>query len=400
MKVNSIKLSGCDSALRWAIENHAELKDNLPMTSIINDETFFLVRIDDINFYQLFRLTQLYRSRLKVCDIDRTKIPDRTVLTDYFPGYETKVEELLELALGLTTQMLADDDIVDLGIPKLFLPMITTSFSVQIPFSFVDAIDVMTETEVSELFTEDYHHRLEVLPSRGGAHSLIRAIMVAVERSTGNIRYNPKYDKLLQLTKYFPLAATKENDQPFKVGLLSLSKFNHLTRSVVQASFFQPKDDEIVRGIESMANLSTPLELSFAVQLPIYNMQILEAMFSQDDLKISYRSSINNIVDNGIDLEHLWVDDNGETIDNYSVRITEVQLATLKLISELTASDIDFHPSALFALLPPAYRTNAVITFTEDRLITLRRVSDDVLKSMINKIAELSAPWIDLTTRQ
>lgn len=395
MKVTSVKLSGCDNTLRWAIGNRADLKANMPVTSIINDESFFLVTVDGLNFYQVYRLTQLYRNRLRISAVHRSQVPSAELLADYFPGNEAKVERHLELLLGLVSQMIADDDIVYPGIPKLFLPMITTTFAVQLPFAFVDAIDVMTPDEVAEIFTDDYLRRLEALPERGAAHSLIRAIMIAVERSTGNIRYDSTYERLLQVTKYFPLKVDAERSAPYRFGLLGFSKFDPVGRTVNEVNMFRPDPDKVNAQMTGLKRISSPLELSFVIQLPIYHQQILESMFSETDLKISYRSSISNVVDNGIDLEHLYLGDDDEMIDNYRVRLTEAQLASLQLISEFTGSNDDFHPSALFSLLPPIYRTNAVITFSENRLPMFGRVDDSVLRDMFLGIIAVAAPLID-----
>lgn len=395
MKVTNVKLSGCDNALSWAIGNRADLKSNVPVTSIINDESFFLVTIDGLNFYQVYRLTQLYRNRLRICAVHRSELPTTELLADYFPGNEVKVQRHLELLLGLVSQMIADDDIVYPGIPKLFLPMITTTFAVQLPFAFVDAIDVMTPDEVAEIFTGEYAHRLEALPEKGAAHSLIRAIMIAVERSTGNVRYDRTYEQLLQVTKYFPLKADVERQAPYRFGLLGFSKFDPVARSVIEVNMFKADPNRVTAQMTGLKRISSPLELSFAIQLPIYHMQILESTFAETDLKVSYRSSIGNVVDNGIDLEHLYLGDDGEMIDNYRVRLTEAQLASLKLISEFTDSSDDFHPSALFSLLPPIYRTNAVITFRGDRLSLLARVDDSTLRDMFTEIIAVASPLID-----
>lgn len=396
MKVTSVKLSGCDNTLRWAVGNRADLKSNMPVVSIINDESFFLVTVDGLNFYQVYRLTQLYRNRLRISAVHRSQVPSGELLADYFPGNEAKVERHLELLLGLVSQMISDDDIVDQGIPKLFLPMITTTFAVQLPFAFVDAIDVMTPDEVTEIFTDDYLRRLEALPEKGAAHSLIRAIMIAVERSTGNIRYDSTYERLLQVTKYFPLKADTERSAPYRFGLLGFSKFDPIGRTVNEVNMFRADPDRVNAQMTGLKRISSPLELSFVIQLPIYHQQILESMFSETGLKISYRSSIGNVVDNGIDLEHLeFSSDNKEMVDNYRVRLTEAQLASLKLISEFTGSDDDFHPSALFSLLPPIYRANAVITFSEDRLPMFGRVDDSVLRDMFLGITAVAAPLID-----
>jgi hypothetical protein len=59
MNISSIRESGSNNLLKWAIDNRADLKNNIPLASLINDELFYLVNIDGMNFYEVFRLTQL-----------------------------------------------------------------------------------------------------------------------------------------------------------------------------------------------------------------------------------------------------------------------------------------------------------------------------------------------------
>jgi hypothetical protein len=392
MHITSIRESGNSNSLMWAISNGADIKDNLPLVSIINDDLFFQVTIDGVNMYQLFRLTQLYRSKLKVCSIHRSEVPDTKTLDEMFPGFGERASSLLDHSIGIVTQMLSDNDIIADGTAQLYLPMITTTYAVQIPFSFVDAVESMTEDECRELFTMSYPSTLETIVEKGSCHGFYRAIMILIERMTENIRYDSKYEQLLNRTKYFALREYPE--KLFKTGLLSFSKFDAISRSEVRCSLFNPNVESMRKSMKRMAQLKTPLEITAVIQLPIYHMQILESSYFPEDLRISHRSSINNILDNGMVVRNFnFKDDdpNEESeIDRYKVRILESKLRIMEFIEDVLRSDTNFHSPSLFAMLPSIYKANAVISFsTADLPNFLNNNTYPVIQEMFEEIQKL-----------
>lgn len=392
MQVTNIRESGSANTLRWAIANNAELKDNLPLASVINDELFYLVQVEGVNFYELFRLTQLYRNKIKICNINRASIPSMESLGERFPGNEGEVMEVLSMFSGMVTQMLADNDIIAEGAAQLFLPMITTTFTVQLPFAFIDVLEAMTDDEATKLFSAEYQRNLETICDGGNAHSLPRSILISIERNTSNIRYDGKYEQLIRSTKYFVL---KDYPQKlFKIGLLGFAKFDNVTRGEARCNMFKPDPATFKQTMKQLSRLRSPLELSFAVQLPLYYMQLLESSYFPEDLKISHRSSINSILDNGLVFHDFQLVDGDEdqesSINNYKVRISEANLACLKTINAITQSDAPSHAPSIFALLPPIYQSTAVITFLVDDLPLLTQHSNPVIQEMFTEIQKIS----------
>ena len=146
MNVTEIREAGSSNVLQWAMKNGAEIwnEHNMPLHAFINDETFYLVTLSDLNFFQLFRLTQTYRDKLRILEEKPAAVPSKKELEEWFPGeYMTatgehiKLSEAAELSintfLNLAKQMMSDTDIISPSAVRLFLPMIARRFDVQIP---------------------------------------------------------------------------------------------------------------------------------------------------------------------------------------------------------------------------------------------------------------------------
>jgi hypothetical protein len=399
MNISSIRESGSNNLLKWAINNKVDLKNHSPLASLINDELFFLVNIDNVNFYDVYRLTQLYRNKLRIRPIHTTREIPETELADLFlPENVKQVSDTIEQFISLTTQMVADNDIIQEGCPRLFIPMITSTYDIQIPLSFIDVLDMLSSNEVNELFTPDYPATLNHIPDEDKFIMLKSAIYITIQKNTADIKYNDKYEKLINTTKYFPLKA--ENNQIFKCGLIGFSKFDNIARSQIKCNLFNADKSDIESKMHQMSRLKTPLELEFAIQLPIYYMNTLEASYYPEDLKISYRSSISNIINNGMVFHNFKIneDESNETeIDAYKVRISEANHDLLKTLDTLIQSRnigskdlFGSIPNGIFSLLPPIYLTNAVITITDDTIPQFLNTSDDVLYALFKNIENVS----------
>ena len=81
MKITDIKEAGCNNLLMYSLQHGASLADDKPLISLINDEYFYLVNISDLNFYEVFRLTQMYRDKLRVLSSEHGAIPGQPVIT-------------------------------------------------------------------------------------------------------------------------------------------------------------------------------------------------------------------------------------------------------------------------------------------------------------------------------
>ena len=62
---------------------------------------------------------------------------------------------------------------------------------------------------------------------------------------------------------------------------------------------FESKES-VKNSLKNMSWLKTPLYIEFAVQLPLYYMQILANSLPENELSITYQSSINDIVKSGL----------------------------------------------------------------------------------------------------
>lgn len=387
MKVTKIVESGTNNLLQWAIRNNANIKNNLPLASLINDELVYLATIEDVNFYELYKLTQMYRTHLKVCGINRSKMPTIGALESAFPNKSEAVRKTLEMSNGLIAQMNSDSDIIPSAGTRLFIPMIMMTYTVQIPWSFIDFISTLTDEEAAKVFSTDYAQQLDnilvTIPNTG------YGILNAIVRNVQNTRYNPKYEKLVKVTKYSTLQEYPE--QLFQIGLVGFSKFNVLTHGETRCNMFEAEHRTFTDNMKAMARLSSPLMVDVAIQLPLFYMQILESSYFPEDVRISYRSSIDNILDNGMTYNNfVGIEDSNNVarIDNYRVRITEANLENLTMIKDLT-TDKESDPVSTFALLPPLYRTNAVLTIDADKIDELTHNSDLVVSALFEHIREI-----------
>ena len=139
MKITKITESGTNNLLRWAIQNGADIKNDSALHALINDQTFYLVTMENVNFFEVFRLTQMYREKMRIVSEEKAVVPPRSELAELFPGGYTpdqnKPDEkvpLCELAehvmtnfINLVMQMNTDNDIIGAGALHLFVPMLT-----------------------------------------------------------------------------------------------------------------------------------------------------------------------------------------------------------------------------------------------------------------------------------
>ena len=421
MKIVDIKESGCNNILMWALSNGANVKTDDPLMSLINDELFYLVTIGDVNFFELFRLTQAYRDKIRICDEKPAAIPTRNYLRNVFPGdfdHEGEKVAYAELAengiakfMALVSQMTTDDDIIPAGAVRLFLPMITRTFDVQIPVSFVDMIQAINDDEYGKLFNQEYPNTLQGI-IEAEMHSFKNILGMAFVRHTQIIKYDQRYDKYLKAIKYAPLKAYEQKDKLYKLGLIGFFKRDNISRGEVRCSLFKPNSVNAAHILKRISKLNTPLESEFVIQMPLQYIQTLENSFSREDLPILYESSMSNILDNGLVYENFEtskdadphpafgdeeVDDEKQAaiekhlaeIDSYRIRIAEANETVVKTFPFLLNSEEDVDVTSIFAMLPSIYMMNAVITVNSDNLQKFIGHSDPVISEMFQEISNM-----------
>ena len=407
MKILDIKESGASNTLLWALSNGADIKTDMPLASIINDETFYLVTMSDVNFFELYRMTQMYRDKLRILNENIAAIPQAKLLKELFPGEYQAENESMELSsvaehvmskfIDLTSQMSADDDIIQPGAIRLFLPMLTRTFDIQIPVSFMDIVESMTDEECSKLFTQDYPGTLrEVINAE--SHGIKTVLSMAFVKSTQILKYDNRYDQYLKLTKYAPIKSYTDQSKLYKFGLLGFAKKDNVTRGEVRCNLFKANQSVLASSMKRMARINTPLELDFAIQIPIQYMQILENTFGRDMLKIVYESSMTSIIDGGITYNDFKTIDypvdaddadgqaklqtHNNAIEAYRVRITEANQVLLNMIPIMINSGNDVDVTSTFAMLPSLYTAKAVITLNTDTIDKFVAHPDPLLSEM------------------
>lgn len=420
MKISNIKESGANNVLMWAIANGAEIKEDGQIQSIINNETFYLVTLNDVNFFELFRLTQVYRNKVRILTEKQAAVPPRQELVKLFNGSivinpendpETKtpmyecVEHVVDSFINLALQMGNDDDIIKPSAVRLFLPMISRKFDVQIPVSFLDLTDSISADEARRLFTANYPDTLQdILDTENHGFKLL--LQMGFIKGTSIIRYNQRYDQYLRLTRYTPLR-TCNNNNLYKFGLLNFFKYDEATRGEVRCSMFNPNKEILGAGLKRLSRMNSPLHIEFAVQLPIQYMQMLENSFDVNVLGVNYESSMNTIIDDGIryddfitqeltdeseDVLQKFENHNNE-INAYRVRIAECIQILLNSIPLLMAdpekNDVD--ETSVFSMLPAVYQTKAVITLNLDYADKYLNHYDPVIVAMFNEMLNMAS---------
>lgn len=385
MEITNIKESGTNNILRWAISSNADLKNDLQLQSLINDETFYHITISNVNFLELFRFSQTYRNKVRVLDEKQAKIPLRKELLKVFPGEETTKdgeklslveasEVVIQKFIDLALQMQSDDDIIRPETARLFLPMISRQFDIQIPISFMDLICAIPDKLCPILFNSKYPSNINDVIF-GDDKDIVSMLTFYIFKNTQMIRYDKHYEDLLKVTKYGLLKNTK-SERLYKFRLLGFYKYDNVNRSEIRCTMFKPDKTAMNDAMKNMARLQTGLKFEFAVQLPIQYMWMLENHFDPESLKITYDSSITDIISTGLtfddfitqefdDKEDMIIERNN-SIDAYQTRISECNQATLNTIGVLANSSNDIDLTSAFALLPSIYNTKAVLTLDID----------------------------------
>lgn len=420
MQIVNIKESGANNLLMWALSNGANIKKDFSLSSLINDELCYFVTIEGINFFELFRLTQIYRDKLRIVQEKPADLPSKRELEEYFPGvfspddnpeksiplHETAEHVILNF-INLTSQMNTDNDIIHSGAIRLFFPMITRKFNIQIPVAFIDFINSMTDDEATKVFSSKYPETLqEIIVSE--THSLKTRLTLEFVKFTQILKYDETYDQYLKLIKYAPLK-TYPPSKLYKLALLAFSRRDNISRGEIRCSLFKPDPDTHPNVMKRIGSLSTPLELDFVIQLPIQYMQTLENSYGNDILPISYESSMGMIIDGGIvyedfkTFEHpsevaegelkneqMKAQNHNNAIEAYRVRIAEANQILLNTIPILIKSPHYVDITNVFAMLPSIYMAKAVIRVNIENLKKLTSHSDPLLANMFKEISDIS----------
>lgn len=430
MNIIDIKQSGCDHILNWSISQGAEIYNDLGLQAIVNDEMFYLITISDINFLELFRLSQMYREKLRIIKEEKADVPPRSLLMKLFngtivTGKGTENEKSLSMAeateyvcqnfLNLILQMQNDSDIISPTALRLFLPMITRKFTVQIPYGFADFIKSITKDESSEIFNKNYPNTLSSI-IENPEHNFHKIFNLGFIKATDIIRYDKQYDKYLNVFRYQSLRPTKDNiNELYRVALSGFHCFDKLSRGEIRCSLFNSSKESLTKTMTNLKFIdfsSDPLYFDFAIELPIQYMMILCNTFSNEVLTISNESSMVTILNGGIEFndfimpeytneseltedQQKEVENTKNSIDAYRIRITEAnQLLMNTLEAILSDEKVDVSISDAFSMLPCIYRAKASITVNSILIDKYPNHSDSIISKMFKEIRDIATSII------
>ena len=414
MKITDIKECGSSNLLRWSINNGADIKNDTAIQALINNETFYQLTIEDVNFLELFRLVQQYREKLHVRTEHQASLPPTAELDKLFPGeinqedVKLKVSEAVEhscnMFINLAIQMNADDDIIRHETPRLFLPMLSRRFDIDLPISFVDLVAAFqTSDDLKMLFNANYPNNLHDVVMDEENPKIRSMFMLYLFKSVTLIKYDEHYEQLLKLVKYAPLRKCT-NDKLYKLRLSGFSKYNNLTRGESRCSLFNITKPEMEKAFTDINKLKTPLKLDFVIQLPIQYMELLANTYTPEELQINFESSISDIVDTGFSFNDFVTPDfedgdpeldakitaHENAISAYHDRIQEANNAVISTIPLIVANCKDFDFTTMFAMLPSIYSTKAVITINMEYQDRYLSHFDPLLREMFTEMINIA----------
>lgn len=413
MKITSIKECGSSNILRWGINNGADVFNDVQLLSIINNETFYQLTIEDVNFLELFRLTQTYREKLHVTNVRKAEVPSTDELAKSFIGtYEADgetytiadiVNHVCSMFFNIGLQMEADNDIIMSRFVQMFFPMLCRRFDVEVPLSFIDLIGAIDpkHREDKSIFNTDYPNNINEIIFNEEDPMILHMLTLYFIKTTSIVKYHEHYEELVKVTKYAPLRKSNNDNKLYKFAMLGFSRFNTITRGESRFEFFNAKDKaELGNVMKQMKSSRAPLKVEFAVQLPIHYMQLLENTYSTEEIDVKYESSMSSIIEAGIIHNNfiapeLLNDDDPDkmkeyenALDAYKIRINEANQSLLNSIPIIMNNGVDVDFTNTFAMLPSIYTTKAVITLNALYIDNYLNHFDPVLREMFEEMVE------------
>lgn len=407
MKFKEIKECGSNNILKWAMSNGADVRSDQAVQSLTNQELYYNLIVEDVNAFELFRLTQQYREKLRVTNQLPAAIPLRRDTQQMFPDElddNTKLYELVENGcekfINLALQMKSDDTVIKPEIAQLFIPMICNKYTIQIPLSFTDFIAVMNEDEFRNIFNENYPATIDEVINDNESCMLRNMLLLYLVQSVDIISYPEHFETLLNITKYAPIKSVK-HDKLYKFALSSFSKYNKTSRNQIVCSMFNANKTKLIENMRIMSRLRTPLKVSFVVELPIYYMQIIQNTYSSEELEIIFESSMKDIIDTSLicdDFISIDFPEDAEvpeeitnSITLYKTRINECNKDILDLINLIINTSTELNYTNSFSLLPSMYMTKAIFTINMDYADKYVSHIDPVIGEMFTEMLDVGA---------
>ena len=259
----------------------------------------------------------------------------------------------------------------------------------------------MKPEEIDEIYNADYPNTIQSIIDNP-MHSVQMVLQIGFVKGTSIVQYGAQYDRYVKIFKYGPLN-NNNSDKLWKANLIGFHKYDHIARSEVRVDMFKPDKTDMQRLMQRMARLNTPLEVDFAIQLPLQYMQILLNCFDRTTLPVSYESSMSDIIDCGMthedfrtveipedisDEEKDKLTTKNQSISAYKVRISEANQLVLNAIPLIVKSEGDIDVSGAFAMLPCGYNTRAVITLNTEYIKKYRTSFDSTITDMMEELID------------
>lgn len=416
MKITSISESGNNNTLRWALSKGANPITDPELTYMLDEELRYLVTFSDINFFELFRLTQNFRDELKIKNVYDVDDLPLDALMEMFPediqvGDKTTpvgiiAKEITTEFINLARQMSADTDIIGPEARGLFTPMISRRYDVQVPIKFDDFVAIVGNDD-EQIFGPEYPDTLSKIIEKGYQNAAYREITEAFVRFTATLMYGKKYQKYLNALRYAPLKGDKSK-KLYHYGLVGFYKNEKTNNRQYSYRLMPPSSDENYKAsIKEIARCKSPLIIDFAIQTPILYMQAFCNLFSDTELPVKHPSSMNDIVDIGIIFEDFItpvveeIEDEAEAelimsefenqVTAYRIRIGEVATKLMRTMEELITKTKNIGAPNIFALMPVVYGTRAIISLDmskKDEFLA-RCEGHDVVYAMMKELFEM-----------
>lgn len=402
MRLTDISESNSSTILRWAIENNAKFKKNLGLADIISDDMHYILTLEDVNFLELYRLTEIYRTKIKIIKSHEIKEPSESFFKETFQGVDTEghqfsqiAKESIEKFINIIKQIDANrrsgnfEQLLDL----LLVPMICRTFTVQIPLRFIDFIFVCTDHELDQVFNRMYPETLNTIIDNEGL-GFKNTVLIKIIKSIGIKPYEPKTIKYLDIIKFGSFKNNK--DYNYDPVLLSFGKINKITGKTNKFSFFKSDKETLEKTLKQLKKNQEPLELEFAVQIPIEYLQQIQNSYEDDIIEIGYKSSFETIAKTGFDYNRIvkirdYENEIDEPIDLYSTRVREAAAENILGVGMLLQNsnvqrDNVISLIDIFALLPAVYSTQVTLKVFSDQIRTLLKESNPFIKAIFTKI--------------
>lgn len=407
MKLVDIAESNSSSILKWAIDHNAKFKKDLGLADIISDDMHYILTFDDVNFLELYRLTEIYRTKLKIIRTNEIRKPSDQYFEETFQGINDKgisfgtiAKAGIEKYINIIKQIDANrkkgnfESLID----NLLIPMICRTFSIQIPFRFIDLIFAASDQELNSIFNNMYPETLNSLIDRGGL-GFENQLILKIIKTIGIKPYEPKTVKYLDITKFNFLKKNNKEHKFYDPVLLSFEKKSKLTGKIIKFSFFKSNQEELKMTLKRLKKMTEPFEFEFAIQIPLEYMQQIMNNYSSDIIDIRYVSSFEMITGRGFDYNQIvkirdYENEIDEPIDLYGARLHEAALENTAAVTELfknalgTTRDQIISLIDIFSLLPSVYTTQITIKVSAEDFKKLMNETNPFIKSIFIKMSQ------------